>query len=638
MNPLFARELRARWRDRRAWWLLVALTIVLSLLANAMFLDGVSATARQVPVRTRTGYVYRDEQITPSAKAARAGRGLFSALAIGNVVAWLLIAPILTATPLARERERGLLESLQLSHLTPRSQIAARVAAALVFLLILQTAVAPVYAIIFWLGGVSPGELGIAGAVISLAALGGVALGTWISARSHRPSSALFAALGAVILWTLALWPAAYGAFGLAGNWYYPCAAVLWTHPLPLIWAITDTSGQIAGYLPTPFGWESGQLVAAVCAFWGALSLLLLVLATRAIRKPLAPAGWETKASAPVEWWRRSIAAREARAREQQRKRVARRVEGVLVADLPIDRWIRFADPLLEREVRSRFRLRRAGWAMMLGRFVLFGAGVFVWAWSIYSLSDVFMRASVNSTLLYFLWGLGALAVAALSSASLARERESGTWEGLKLSLLSPLEIVRAKWWAPLIAYAIYSAPLWFLLPFGLARENGKGMDLPAALICVGIVLLSLGTTAMIGLLISWRARQPNTALGWILGLGLFVFVAMPILREATDADSKVTGFLYGARAPARYRPFNSLPESEQNAANFVYLTSFYHPISALNYVQGWAGDKKDSFQNGPSPQSALVVQLLVFLAIVGGGGWALTREIGRDKERGSKT
>ncbi len=637
MNPIFARELRARWRDRRAWWLLLALSIALAVLAHSMFLNGVSRADEYVPVRLPNGsYSYRTLQMTPSAKAARTGRELFLAMALGNVAAWLLVAPILTATPIARERERGLLESLQLSHISPRAHIAGRVGAALAFLLLLQLAVAPIYAIIFWLGGVSPGEFALAGAIISLTALGGIGAGTWISARSHRPSSALFSALGFVILWTLALYPAASvmfgGMFGIASFWSYLGSAVFWSHPLPLIWAVTDTTGETARILPAPFGWELGQFVAALCAIWLAIALILLVLATRLVKRPLAPASFDARASKPVESWRASIARRQNNAPRDAATSSApksRRLENTLVADVPIDKWIRFKNPLLEREVRARFRLRRGGWVLLLGRFLLLAAGVGVWGYAIYQLTDSVNREDVPIALLYFLWIVGALAVSAFSSSGFARERESGTWEALKLSLLSPLEIVRAKWLSPLWAFAIYSIPLWLVVPFGLALRGKSGLDAGTMALSVGIVVLSLGTISMVGLLVSWRAKHPNTALGWVLGLGVGLFIAIPILRESTDVDRKITLYLYGVNVEVRPWAYAS-SNAQRKAANFQYLTSLWHPITALTYVQN------DRVRGGAelAPRVALQVQLAVFLLICGGGALWLARSIARDREQ----
>ncbi len=660
MNPLFARELRARWRDRRAWWLVLVLTIALAFLAYAMFFNGVSRADETVPVRLPSGqYSYRTLQMTPSAKAARAGRELFMALAMGNVVAWLLVAPILTATPIARERERGLLESLQLSHMTPRSQIAARVGAALVFLLFLQLAVAPIYGTIFWLGGVSPGEFALAGLIISLTALGGISVGTWISARSHRPSSALFTALGFVVLWTVALVPA--GAL-MSGAWFGPAnfwsvlsstlaTALFWSHPLPLIWAITDTSGDIARLLPSPFGWDLEQFALVLWALWSAVSFALLVLATRAVKSPLAPATFGSRASKPVESWRSSILRRQNSAQINAQNAApnaspgaapatpatsygaprGRRIENTLVADVPIEKLLRFANPLLEREVRARFRLRRGGVALMLGRLLLLLLGLGIGGYAIYALMDDIYRAEVPIALIHFLWIVGALAVGALASAGFARERESGTWEALKLSLLRPLEIVRAKWLSPLWAFFLYSLPLWLIVPFGAdyyGTNLKSGLNVGTMALSVGIVVLSLGTISMVALLVSWRAKQPNTALGWVLGLGLFLFVAVPILREATDVDVKITQRIYGVNVQAR--PWtNTFSGAERKAVNCQYLISFWHPITALTYVQ----DERTRGQAALEPVVALEVQLAVFVLVGGGGALWLRRAIARDRD-----
>ena len=657
MNPLFGRELRARWRDRRSWWLLLTLVLALALLANWMFSEGVNRRDEQYMVRARGGgYTMRVRDITPTAKAARAGRELFAALSVGNVVAWLLIAPILAATPIARERERGLLESLQLSHLSPLSQIAARYGAALIFLLALQLAMMPVYAIVFWLGGVSPGELGLAALIICLVAAGGIALGTWISARSHRPSSALFSALGTVVLWTLALLPALYGvALPGAGVWYYPAAALFWTHPLPLIYSLVDPDGQLAGILSPPFGTDISQIIGWNCALWSALILLWLALSVRLIRTALETSSWGPQASAPVERWQRSLRARETAAREaatrqteasqgapsqgepRLRRRAGQRVEGALIADLPLENLARFSDPLLKREVRARFRLRRGGWGVVLGRLILFGVGAFVCAWSLFALFDPPSRADVAPALCYFLWGLGALTVGALSSSGFAREREGGTWEGLKLSLLTPGEIVRAKWLSPLVSFGYYSAALWVLLPVGVLVSRFQGMNALTLTLCVGIVALSLGTISMLGLWISWRAKAPNAALGWVLGLGVILFIAVPIARESTDVDSWLVRTFYGVNLRPYFDQSWNSPEY-QRAVNARLWSSLWHPVTALGHTQNPRGTGNYGSYDGNTldASSGLLAQLLIFTLVAGGGAWSLCRSIARDAERGA--
>ena len=317
MNPLFARELRARWRDPRSWLLALVLALVLSGLAYTSFLTGTTRPEESRPVWNGTTYIYKTPVISPVARAARAGRELFQTLALGNLAAWMLIAPLTAATPIARERERGLLESLQLSQMSARSQIAARYGATVTFLLWLQALIAPIYAAVFWLGGVAPWEFGLAGALISASALGGVALGLWISSRAPRPSGALFVALATIIVWTLAAVIAAIGAFTLtAGWWFWPASALFWTHPLPLLYLITDASGQTSSYALPPLGLDLNDCVWWDCALWTLLSALFLVLATRHVARALPAPLWGNRASAPVRWWRASLQTRQAQARQ----------------------------------------------------------------------------------------------------------------------------------------------------------------------------------------------------------------------------------------------------------------------------------------------------------------------------------
>ena len=617
MNPLFAREFRARWRDRRAWLLLLTLIMLLALLAYAVYIDGASMP--------------RDDD---SMQSALTGRLLFMVLAIGNVLAWLFIAPILSATPIARERERGLLESLQLSPMAPRSQIVARVGASLAFLLILQLTISPIYATIFWLGGVSPGELGLAGLVIAFTAAGGTVLGTLISARARRPLSALFSALGFVVLWILALAPATYGALvPTAGWWTVPANALFWSHPLVLTVLVSNSSDLLSSISP-PLGLEFEQVIWLFCAWWSAIGALLMWGATRAVARvmPLrhelperAPKSPKPSAPLPVDSSSTQSLPQSSAARRGVRGTVA----------LPIARLVRFTNPVLAREVRERLRFGRAGLWATIARFALLILVVGILLWVTYSLllPDPYGVGWITlEPLIYILWFGGALAIAAMAGASFARERESGTWEALKLSLLGSAEIVRAKWLSPLVALAIWSAPLWILFPLGLKWDGHNGMEARVLLLSLGVIVLSLGTISMVGLLISWRARHPHAALGWILGVGLFVFIALPISREVTDFDRRLSALIF--RLPDSPMPGGLASERYARAARFRRVSALWHPVTALNFVQE---SNIEGFRDGPKSieaSAALWMQLLVFIAVTGGGGWWLNRVVTRDKER----
>ena len=630
INPLFAREFRARWRDQRAWFLLLGLVFALALLAYILFRD--ASWNSNGPFWNGRRYV----QLTPSARSAFAGRQLFAALSLGNLVAWLLVAPLLAATPIARERERGLLESLQLSRLSPLSQIAARFGAALLFLLVLQGAILPIYGLVFWLGGVSPGELGRAALLIASTALGGVALGTWISARSPRPAGALFSALGTVVLWALMIPVALIAISELPLGWQWPANIVLWTHPLPQIFALTDTSGQVGRAFFPPFDLDLEEWMNWCFAGWALATLVLLIIARRLVARELPPSSWGPQASAPVEWWRRSLLRRQTRAaerdaeRQKQRRRVGHRVEGALMADLPFEKLVRFSDPLLAREVRSRFRLRRGNWMILLGRFALLAVGVAVWMWAVYALLDAPSRASVGDALIYVLWGLGTLSIGALAASSFVRERESGTWEGLKLSLIEPPHITRVKWLSPLISFFYYSAPLWMLLPFSMGWRGGAGVEPLRLLLALGILVCALGTVCILGLVISWRAKTPTAALGWTLGLAALALIGVPIVRAVSGFDDWLVRTFYGISIYSN----DSAPTSE-GAANLQWLVSLWHPVSALSYAL--SPQTRTGYQLTPptlAPWVALAFQAAICVVAVGVGFWWLARAMRRENER----
>ena len=573
MNPLFAREFRARWRDRRAWLLLLALVVVLALLANAIYRD----SAGQV-------------QSANSMQSALAGRALFMALSLGNVVAWLFIASILSATGIARERERGLLESLQLSPMAPRSQIVARVGASLAFLLILQLTISPVYATIFWLGGVSPEELGLAASVIASTAAGGTVFGLWLSARARRPLSALYGALGFCVLWLFALLPATVGVFAsmqFSGWWVGPANAIFWTHPLALTVLLTNSSDWLT--LSPPLGLDLAQMVWLFCACYSVVGALLLWGATRAVARVLPMRHEELARTITSQTPSQSAVQNAARSASQNAGETvrARPVRAGKVA-LPVARFARFSNPILTREVRERLRFARVGLAATLFRVVLLILGASIWVWMVYTLiwpPEFGLGGGVSpGILVYALWVGGALTVGAMASASFARERESATWEALKLSLLAPAEIVRAKWLSPLIAFAILSAPLWMVFPLGLRWGERDGMEPGVLLMSLAIIALSLSAISMVSLVVSWRARHPHAALGWMLSLGLIVFIALPIAPDTVDFDRRLSAFVF--RLPKAASPNSLATEQFARAARFQRIVALWHPMTALQFVQ----------------------------------------------------
>ena len=546
LNPILALELRARWRAGRSFLLLLGVALALS--AMALFLyqrAAVSTASDSFDPRTGT-YIaaIRDLNI----RASAIGRQMFGALAQANILVWLLLSAASAATGIARERERGLLESLQLSRMSAASQLTARFGGNLMLLAALQLVLLPIYSVAFLMGGVAPEEIALAFYLVLWAALAGTSLGLWFSARSHRPTGALFGALGAIAVASMLAYfivqPALAWGSGIQGEVW-----LMLLHPNALLFVLSDSNILITRSTP--------EILTAFTAFWLSASALMLWSASRQITRSLAAPSWQ-KNAAWVEKLQRQHAAAPTKSR----------ASGALLTDLPLDRFIRFSDPLLAREVKSRFRLRRAGFWVGMVRFALFLLGAGVWLFEIFWLFDAPSRSAMAPYGLRALLYSGTLCVGALAATSWTRERESGAWESLKLSLLSPRQILRAKWFSPLVSFAYYSAPLWILLPIGALYISAFSFAAGALIVAIWMSL-----AVALGLWISWRVRNGAAAIAWTTGLLAFALFAAPWLNDLAGIDQSLARWKYGI--------------ADMNA---IYATRGVYPADAVALYQSQTG------------------------------------------------
>jgi ABC-type transport system involved in multi-copper enzyme maturation permease subunit len=177
-------------------------------------------------------------------------------------------------------------------------------------------------------------------------------------------------------------------------------------------------------------------------------------------------------------------------------------------------------------------------------RILLFLGICAVWLFIIFALSDYLQRNGAMEALVICLLIGGSVAVALMSASSFSRERESGTWESLRLSLLQPWTVVRSKWLSTLIAFGYYAAPFWILLPLGVTPWP-RGQEPLQLLISLGILMTTLGATGAVGLWVSWRSRNTATATGLMLGGLIFCHLALPALWAQLNIPGKILGYPY---------------------------------------------------------------------------------------------
>src|SRR4028119_245691 len=100
LNPIISRELRTRWRHWHGFALLCGYVALLAAAMCWLYADFVS--------RRQPAQGFRDI-------AQSTGHGLFLALTGMQTLGWMIMAPALTATSIAGERERGVLDARRLS-------------------------------------------------------------------------------------------------------------------------------------------------------------------------------------------------------------------------------------------------------------------------------------------------------------------------------------------------------------------------------------------------------------------------------------------------------------------------------------------------------------------------------------------
>ncbi len=375
LNPILTRELRARWRGGRSMILVISYAAFLAVAAGIVYAtSSISNDASDI-----------------SGQMARVGHNLFLTLSGLQIVAWMLIAPALTATTVAAERERGLLETLQLTPLSPWRICGGKLLASLLLVVLLMFAPLPITSLCFLLGGVSPGEFGVALAMQTATILCGMCLGLWISCRSRRATGAMTSTFVFVGAWSLLCfflllghesrspWIYAGATSTAAEMWHSGWLDFAWrTNPLLVfLMEIAGSSGRDAAaswaniYLGV--AWPDWVLN---CAAQLLTSLIFLVLSVRTLAKPFADAA-EESASQPARGFlarRKNAALSVAKVPENSaieysiaakrsvlhRKIVSNAQDGGVWWQWNWLARFRSPNPMLEREVRRRARWRRS--------------------------------------------------------------------------------------------------------------------------------------------------------------------------------------------------------------------------------------------------------------------------------------
>ena len=458
MIPILRRELLASLRTSRALALQLCLALGCALLVLLRWPGGDVADlggARSLEVLRLFGY--------------------------GLLAGVLLLVPAFPATALVREKVKGTLALLLNSPLRPWSIYAGKLAGVLGFTAVLLVMTLPAAAACYALGGTgSQGGIAALYAVLGVAALQLATLGLLVSSRSQSVDGALRTTYALMlVVCVLSLGPHALlrggtGPLPLLADWLR-CLS-----PVPAVMEILG-HGDVGS-----FGMTAGSAVVPRYVLLAGIVSLACALAT-VVR--LNPRLLDRARAAGVMTETRS-----------RRGQAARRVLFLVDPQRRAGNMSLWVNPIMVKEFRSR-RFGRSHWMLRLvalaailslGLSHIAVAGTLGWGLEVGV--DV-----IGGALVLLQVTLLILFTPSLASGLISTERESGTWQLLRMTPLSPGVILRGK----LLSVAW---PLLLLLCATLPGYLVMITVKPALIPRIQRVVLCLALTAMFAVLLSAAA------------------------------------------------------------------------------------------------------------------------------------
>ena len=181
-NPIALKELRSRMRGRRAFVVLTAYLLLMSILVSLVYLS--------VALNTGPG---------SSANLAAAGKSLFATVVTVQAFLVLFIAPVFTTGSITGEKERQTFDLLRTTLLSTPALVLGKLISGLAYILLLILASIPVQSISFLLGGVTLTDLALTQAVIVICAITFATLGLFCSSLMRTTLAATVLTLSTVL-------------------------------------------------------------------------------------------------------------------------------------------------------------------------------------------------------------------------------------------------------------------------------------------------------------------------------------------------------------------------------------------------------------------------------------------------------
>lgn len=190
-------------------------------------------------------------------------------------------------------------------------------------------------------------------------------------------------------------------------------------------------------------------------------------------------------------------------------------------------------NPVLEREVRGRLRLKRRG-SGQANFWIIRAVGLVAAYYYARGLLGIWHGTLQDARDFWPLLAYGALTLIvllapALSATAITQEREQQTWENLTTTQLSALEVLLGKWLGRQLVPWLLIVILLPLMAVSVARAGLGAGTLPAVLV---FLLLTTACYSALGLLCSFQAKRTATATASALTIAALLCVGTQIINQ----------------------------------------------------------------------------------------------------------
>lgn len=259
-----------------------------------------------------------------------------------------------------------------------------------------------------------------------------------------------------------------------------------------------------------------------------------------------------------------------------------------------------FSDnPVLQREVRGRTRLRRLGGGRA-GQWTAGAVGLLILYFYARGLSGIGRGNPQDARELFWLIVMGLLLLVvilapSLTATAITQEREQQTWETLTTTRLSGGEVLVGKWLARQIPIGLL---LLIVLPLLLSCAVKAGIGPLAAPCCLLFLMLTTACYSTLGLLCSFAARKTSVATASALAVSVALCLGTAI------ANSVLQLFRFSAPGyGGGYREETAL----------MWINPFY----ALPILIGALDQRSVTSFGVPEPRAAAILFVYVLSALL---------------------